>query len=42
MRAMSIATLPLPTTTARVALRSNCSSQASGWPLYQATKRVAA
>ena len=41
MRATSIATLPLPITTARSALRSKLSSQASGWPLYQATKRVA-
>ena len=41
MRARSVATLPLPITTARCAERSNDSSTASGWPLYQATKRVA-
>ena len=41
MRATSTATLPLPITTARSAVRSNSSSVASGWPLYQATKRVA-
>ena len=41
MRATSIATFPLPMTTARSADRSNASSHASGWPLYQATKRVA-
>ena len=41
MRATSVATLPLPITTARWADRSNDSSTASGWPLYQATKRVA-
>ena len=41
MRATSTATLPLPITTARSADRSNVSSQACGWPLYQATNVVA-
>ena len=42
IRATSIATLPLPMTTARVAERSNSWSAYSGWPLYQATNSVAA
>ena len=42
IRATSIATLPLPITTAREQDRSNVSSACPGWPLYQATNRVAA
>ena len=42
MRATSIATLPLPITTARPPLRSNMWSAKWGWPLYQATNSVAA
>ena len=42
IRATSIATLPLPTTTAREHERSNSASAKSGWPLYQATNSVAA
>ncbi len=41
MRATSMATLPLPITTAREAERSNSWSAKSGWPLYQATNSVA-
>ena len=41
MRARSVATLPLPITTARSQERSNSSSAKSGWALYQATKAVA-
>jgi hypothetical protein len=42
IRATSIATLPLPITTAREHDRSNASSAWPGWPLYQATNCVAA
>ena len=43
MRATSIATLPLPITTARSAeSRSTSRSVWSGWPLYQPTNSVAA
>ena len=42
IRATSIATLPLPTTTARRAERSKVWSAKWGWPLYQATNSVAA
>ena len=42
MRATSIATFPLPITTARSHDRSNASSACAGWPLYQATNSVAA
>ena len=42
MRAQSIATFPLPITTARSCERSNSQSWKSGWPLYQATNSVAA
>ena len=42
MRATSMATLPLPITTARRQERSNSRSPKSGWPLYQATNSVAA
>jgi hypothetical protein len=42
IRATSIATLPLPTTTARRADRSKLWSAKCGWPLYQATNSVAA
>ena len=41
MRATSIATLPLPITTARPPERSNSWPEYSGWPLYQATNSVA-
>ena len=41
IRATSSATLPLPITTARSCVRSNCSSAKSGWPLYQPTNAVA-
>ena len=37
MRAMSIATLPLPTTTARKPLKSYVRARSSGLALYQAT-----
>jgi hypothetical protein len=42
IRATSIATLPLPTTTTCLRLRSNSRPLWSGWPLYQATNSVAA
>ena len=42
IRAQSIATLPLPTTTTCSQPRSNSRSGWSGWPLYQPTNVVAA
>ena len=40
--ATSVATLPLPITTARLAERSKSRSTKSGWALYQLTNSVAA